>query len=286
MSCACSTRKSKGCFPNKRAPHFLVFLLNVLLPFASGGICADLLVILLKRSQILSGLAEFSLLHALPDVPMHEGALGVHEIELVVDATQCLGDGGGVGDHANRALNARQISTRDDSGRLVVDPALESGGAPIDELDGALRLDGGDGGVHVLGHDVPAVHEAAGHVLPVAGVALRHHTRRLEDRVGDLGDRQLLVVGLLGRDDGSVRREHEVNAWVRHQVRLELSNVHVQGAIEAERRREGGNDLRDEPVQVGVRGTLDVEVAMADVVSVLMCRGVCLTQEEREGTIE
>ena len=276
MSCECSTRKSNGCFPNKRAPKCLVFLLNVLLPFPGSGLCADLLVIFLERSQILTGLAEFSLLHALPDVPMHEGALGVHEIELVVDATQCLGDGGGVGDHANRALNARQISTRDDSGRLVVDPALESGGAPIDELDGALRLDGGDGGVHVLGHDVPAVHEAAGHVLSVAGVALRHHARRLEDGVGNIGDRKLLVVSLLGRDDWSVRREHEVDARVRHQVRLELGNVHVQGSVESEGRREGGNDLRDEPVEVCVRRTLDVEVAMADVVAVLKCRWVCL----------
>ncbi len=42
---------------------------------------------------------------------------------------------------------------------------LETGGAPVDKLDGALRLDGGNGRVHVLGHDVAAVQQAARHVL-------------------------------------------------------------------------------------------------------------------------
>ena len=47
-----------------------------------------------------------------------------------------------------------QVAPRHDRRRLVVDADLEAGGAPVDELDAALRLDGGDGGVHVLGHHV------------------------------------------------------------------------------------------------------------------------------------
>ena len=43
-----------------------------------------------------------------------------------------------------------------DSGRLVVDATLEAGGAPVHELDGAFRLDGGHGCVHILGHHVAA----------------------------------------------------------------------------------------------------------------------------------
>ena len=106
---------------------------------------------------------------------MDEGALGVHEVELVVDAAEGLGDGGGVGHHADGALDAGQVAAGADGGGLVVDAALEARGAPVDELDGPLGLDGGDGGVDVLGDDVAAVHEAAGHVLAVAGVALGHH---------------------------------------------------------------------------------------------------------------
>ena len=190
----------------------------------------------------------------------------VHEVELVVDAGESLGDGGGVGDHAHGAHDAGEVAARDDGGRLVVDAALEAGWAPVDELDGALGLDGGDRGVDVLGHNVTAEHKAAGHVLAVAGVALGVHSSRLEDRVGDLGDGELLMVGLLGGDHGRVRGEHEVDARIGHEVGLELGDVDVQGAVESEGCRQGRDHLGDEAVQVGVSGALDVEGAAADVV--------------------
>lgn len=71
-------------------------------------------------------------------------------------------------------MSVREVS------HLVVDTALETSGAPVDELDGALGLNGGDGSINVLGDDVTAVHEAARHVLAVAGVALGHHGSGLE----------------------------------------------------------------------------------------------------------
>jgi hypothetical protein len=56
-----------------------------------------------------------------------------------------------------------------------------------------------------------------------------------------------------------------VDARVRHQVGLELGDVDVQRAVEAERRGERRDDLGDEAVQVRVRRALDVEVAAAQV---------------------
>mmetsp|Transcript_15830 Transcript_15830/g.51540 ORF Transcript_15830/g.51540 Transcript_15830/m.51540 type:complete len:418 (+) Transcript_15830:301-1554(+) len=214
---------------------------------------------------------------------MHKGALGVHEVELVVDARERLGDGRRVGDHADRAHDAGEVAAGDNGRGLVVDAALEARGAPVDELDRALRLDGRDGGVDVLGDDVAAVHEAARHVLAVAGVALGHHARGLEDGVGDLRDRQLLVVRLLRRDDGGVRREHEVDARVGHEVGLELRDVDVERAVEAERRRERRRDLGEEAVEVRVRRALDVEVAAAHVVEglVVEAEGHVRVLEER-----
>ncbi len=73
---------------------------------------------------------------------MNEGALGVHQIELVINAGEHLGDSGGVGDHADSALHLGQIATRDDGGGLVVDADFEAGRAPVNKLDGALGLDG------------------------------------------------------------------------------------------------------------------------------------------------
>ena len=249
----------------------LVLLSEVLLlALALSGLGSDLLVVLLKGSKILTGLGELSLLHALSDVPVDEGTLGVHKIELVVNAGQGLGNGGGVGNHAHGALDAGQVSSGDDGRGLVVDAALESGGAPVDELDGPLGLDGGNGGVDVLGDDVSAVHEAARHVLSVPGVALGHHAGRLEHRVGDLTDRELLVVGLLGTDHGSVTGKHEVDSRVRDQVGLELGDVHVKGSVEPQGGSQGRDDLGNQPVKVGVGGPLNVKVAPADVVQGLV----------------
>ena len=175
-----------------------------LLAFTLGGLGTDLLVILLEGGQVFTSFGELTFLHALADVPVDEGALGVHKIEFVVDTGKGLGDGSGVGHHAHGTLDTGQITTGDHGRGLVVDAAFEAGGAPVDELHGALGLDGGDGGVHVLGDDITTVHHAAGHVFTVAGVALGKHVTGLEDGVGDFRHGQLLVVRLLRRDDGGV----------------------------------------------------------------------------------
>jgi len=201
---------------------------------------------------------------------MDEGSLGVHKIEFMIDSGEDLSDGSGVGDHADGSHDLGEITTRNNGRRLVVDTALETSGAPVDELDGSLGLDGGDSGVDILGDDITSVHEAAGHVFTVAGVALGHHGGGLEGGVGDLGNGELLVVGLLGGDDGSVGGEHEMDTGVGDQVSLELSDINVEGTIESEGSSEGGDDLGDESVQVGVGGSLDIEVSAADVVDGLV----------------
>ena len=208
---------------------------------------------------------------------MDEGTLGVHQIELVIQTSPGLSDGRCVAQHAHGTLHLGQVTTRNNSGWLVVDADLETSGAPVDELDGALGLDGGDGGIHVLGHDVTTVQHAAGHVLAVTRIAFHQLVGRLETGIGDLSHRQLLVVGLLGRDDRSVGGQREMDTWVGHQVGLELRQIHVQGTIETQGSGDGADNLGDQTVQVGVGGTLDVQVTAADVVDGLVV--------DHEGTV-
>jgi hypothetical protein len=47
---------------------------------------------------------------------------------------------------------------------------------------------------------------------------------------------------------------------------LELSDINVQGTIESQRGSQGGNDLGNESVQVGVGGSFDIELSAANVV--------------------
>jgi hypothetical protein len=238
--------------------------------FGLGGLNTDFFVILLEGGEILTGLGEFSLFHTFSDVPMDESSLGVHEIELVIDSGENFSDGSRVGDHAASSHDLGEITTGNDGRGLVVNSTLETGRAPVNELDGSLGLDGGDSGVDILGDDITSVHEAAGHVFTVAGIALGHHGCGLEGRVGDLGNGELLVVGLLSGDDGSVRGKHEMDSGVGDEVSLEFSDIDVKGTIESERGGEGRDDLGNESVQVGVGGSLDIKVSSADIVDGLV----------------
>merc|ERR1712190_194069 len=185
-----------------------------------GGVKANLLVILLESSKIFPGLGELTLLHSLSNVPVDEGPLGVHEVELVVKSGPGLGNSSGVREHAHGPADLGKIPSGNDGWWLVVDTDLESGGTPVDKLDAPLGLDGGNGSVHVLGHHVTSVEEAAAHVLAVTGITLHHLVSRLEEGVGDLRDSELLMVSLLGRDDGSIGDQREVDPGVGHQVGL------------------------------------------------------------------
>ena len=55
-----------------------------------------------------------------------------------------------------------------------------------------------------------------------------------------------------------------------YQVGLKLGEIHIQSTIEAKRGSDGGHNLADETVQIGVGGSLDVQVPAADVVDGLV----------------
>merc|ERR1719263_2788634 len=97
--------------------------------------------------------------------------------------------------------------------------------------------------------------------------SLGHHGGWLERGVGDLSDGELLVVSFLGGDNWGIRRKHEMDSWVWHQVSLELSDIDVKGTIESEGSSERGDNLSDESVQVGVGWSLDIEVSSADIIN-------------------
>ena len=61
-------------------------------------------------------------------------------------------------------------------------------------------------------------------------------------------------------NDRRVRRQRKVNARERHQIGLKLGQVDVEGAVEAQRRRDGRHNLTNDAVQAVVRRTLDVQV--------------------------
>jgi len=83
------------------------------------------------------------------------------------------------------------------------------------------------------------------------------------------------VVSLLSGDHRGLRGKHEVDARVRHQVGLELGDVHIQCSVEAQGSGQGRDDLGDQSVQVGLGRALDVQVSPADVVDCLVVEHDC-----------
>ena len=127
-----------------------------------------------------------------------------------------------------------------------------------------------NGCVDFFGDDISPIVHGAGHVLSVPGVAASHHLVGLEGGVGDFCHGQIFMVGLFCGDDGGVGGKHEVDAGVGNQVGLELVEVDVEGAVEAQRGSQGGNHLADQPVPVGVGGALHVQQPTTNVVGCLV----------------
>ena len=257
----------------------LVLGLSALIAFSR--VRSNFLVVALECGEILAGLGELALLHTLTHVPVHECALAVHEVELVGEGGPGLGDRGRVGEHADGAVDLGEVSVRHHLWWLVADADLEAGRAPVDELDGALGLESGDGLLDIDWDDVAAVEEAGGHVLAVAWVTLHHLAVRLEARHADLLDAVGLMGGLGCRDDWRVGDQREVDAWVWDQVGLELVEIDVQRSIEAEGGSNTGDDLGDETVEVLVVRTLKAEVTATDVVD-----GIVVDHERAVAVLE
>eukprot|EP00978_Attheya_sp_CCMP212_P001143 scaffold2373_cov53-Attheya_sp.AAC.2 len=242
--------------------------------------------VIIHGSKILSGLREFSLLHSLAHVPVDKGAFAVHEVKLVVDAGKCLGNGRVVGNHADSALDLGQVSAGHLRGRLSIDTALESGGAPVHKLDRSVALDGAHGAIDLNGHDVSAVHETTAHVLAAPWVAASHHGDWVrEHSIGELGNRVLLVEGLGVANERRVGRHEEVDARVGHERGGEVVHVNVERSVKAQRHREGGDHLRNETIEVGEGGALNVQALLADVVErlVVQRKGQVRVLEQRVG---
>jgi len=63
-----------------------------------------------------------------------------------------------------------------------------------------------------------------------------------------------------------------VDAWVGHKVGLELRNINVQGTVEAKRSSQGGNNLGNKSVQVGVSRSLNVQISAAHIIQSLVIK--------------
>ena len=116
---------------------------------------------------------------------------------------------------------------------------LEASGTPVHKLNAALALDGGDGGVNILGHNITSVEEAASHVFAMAWITFDHLIGRLKAGICYLSDRKLLMISFLRGDNWCIGHKREVDPGIWHQVGLKLVQVNIESAVKAERSGDG-----------------------------------------------
>ena len=158
---------------------------------------------------------------------MNKSALGIHQVELVIESCPGFGDRSCIAQHANRSANFCKIPRGHCHRWLVIDTHFETGGTPVDELNRALKAgllgNGGedtanlgfnmcDGGIDVLGDQVAAVEKATSHVLAGSRVALDQLIRRVEARACYFHHCMLLVSGFCAADDRCIGREREMDS--------------------------------------------------------------------------
>jgi len=229
-------------------------------------------VIVPQDLDILAGHDEVLLLHALALVPVDERTFAEHQVELLAQSRPRARYGRRVGHHANGpAAAAHQLVFRGHGwdGRPAVDADLEPGRTPLDEFQAFGVPDLPDGVIDVFGHHVAAVQHAARDVLAVVVLLvaeLEQLVAGFETSGRQVYDWRPLVRGPLGGCERRVRQQREVDARERHQVGLELVDVHVERSREPQRRGDGRHHLADDAVQVVVHGPLNVQLAGADVV--------------------
>merc|ERR1712070_1071295 len=113
---------------NSKATRSELVAVPLFFSLAFGCLDANLFVVLLQSSKILTGFRELPLFHTFTNVPMHEGSLAVHQIKLMIDAREHLGDCCRVADHAYGPHNFCEIATWHHSWRLIVDATFEACG--------------------------------------------------------------------------------------------------------------------------------------------------------------
>ena len=148
-----------------------------------------------------------------------------------------------------------------------------------------------NGSADVLRHNIATVQQGTSHVLSFAWIADDHLITFFKAREGHICYRVLLVAGLIRRKDRRVCGQWEMNTGEaickksdkvitvrveasgggvddlknsRHQVGLELVQIHVQAPVETERGCDARDDLCDQPVQVSESWGLDIEFFLAD----------------------
>ena len=179
---------------------------------------------------------------------------------------------------------------------------LEASWTPVHKLNGPLGLDCCNGSIYIFWYHITTVQQTTGHVFPMTWVTFNHLISWLKTGIGDFSNTQLLVISFLCWDHWGIGGQRKVDTGVWYQVGLQtqeqtgyllekipqlasevcwftkfkkysssdkylkLCQINIQGTIKAQWSSDWWHNLTNQSVQVGVSGSLNIQVAATDVI--------------------
>jgi hypothetical protein len=145
----------------------------------------------------------------------------------MIESGENFSDGCWVTDHTYGSHDFSKITSWYNCWWLIVDTDLESGWAPVYELDGSLGLDCSNWSINILWNDITSVEHWASHIFTVTWITFGHHIGWFESWVGDFSNWKLFMIGFLSWNDWSIWWKHKVNSWIWDQVSLEFGDINI-----------------------------------------------------------
>lgn len=123
------------------------------------------------------------------------------------------------------------LTARDSHWRTVVDADLETGRAPLDQIECRFCLKRSNCRVAFSRNNITTVEKSHSHVFSLSWVTDHHLIGGLCTLAGELINLKALVGRVLLADDRSIADQRIVDTRVWDKIRLEFVEVDVQGAV-------------------------------------------------------
>lgn len=156
------------------------------------------------------------------------------------------------------------LTAWDSHWRTIVDADLETGRAPLDQIERRLCFERSNCRIAVSGNDITTIEESYSHIFALSRVTNHHLIRRLCALASELIHFEAFMGRLLLANDRSIADQRIVDAWVWNKVRLKFVEVDIQRAIEAKAGGDRRHYLSDKAIEVLKVRTWDIKITAAD----------------------
>jgi hypothetical protein len=89
---------------------------------------------------------------------------------------------------------------------------------------------------------------------------------------------------LFGTQNGSIGCQHEMNARIWDEIGLKFVHIDIECTIKTQAGSQGGNDLSNQPIEIGVGGPFNVQIVTANIIQgfIVQTKGAVLFSKKEK----